>query len=385
MNSYTRLELLNQCEEKGFTGYKSKNKAELVSMLSLPSAVITPEQKVQRLNYIGSKYQLLDWITTNIIEKTGYSSLNGIRIADLFAGTGIISHHLRKLGATIISNDAELFSSIITHAMTKSGYTEQCKLYIEQFEGESNTSGEIGYITKNYSPYNGNERMFFTVENARLIDFYRKRIEEVRQTITDDEYNFLLGTLLVRADAVSNVPAVYGCYLKNFKDKATKKLRLIPVHMETGIANDSRVYNLDVLDDELIHNINVDITYLDPPYNERQYSKNYFPLNMIAKSLEDNPELKGKTGIPSNCFLSPFCRKGKAVEEAFEKLFRDLKSKWIVLSYNSESIVSKEKMIELMSRYGSVSVIEREYKRFKSFEYNKNVPVLEYLFFLKKL
>jgi adenine-specific DNA-methyltransferase len=258
-------------------------------------------------------------------------------------------------------------------------------LYIEQFEGESNTSDEIGYITKNYSPYNGNERMFFTVENARLIDFYRKRIEEVRQTITDDEYNFLLGTLLVRADAVSNVPAVYGCYLKNFKDKATKKLRLIPVHMETGIANDSRVYNLDVLDDELIHNINVDITYLDPPYNERQYSKNYFPLNMIAKSLEDNPELKGKTGIPSNCFLSPFCRKGKAVEEAFEKLFRDLKSKWIVLSYNSESIVSKEKMIELMSRYGSVSVIEREYKRFKSFEYNKNVPVLEYLFFLKKL
>jgi adenine-specific DNA-methyltransferase len=141
----------------------------------------------------------------------------------------------------------------------------------------------------------------------------------------------------------------------------------------------------------------VDIAYLDPPYNERQYSKNYFPLNIIAKTPAElavataaaaaastTTLLKGKTGIPADCFLSAFCRKGAAAETAFDTLIRGLRAKWVFLSYSSESIVSKEKMMEILSRYGTVSVIEREYKRFKSFEYNEDKAVNEYLFCLEK-
>jgi adenine-specific DNA methylase len=110
-------------------------------------------------------------------------------------------------------------------------------------------------------------------------------------------------------------------------------------------------------------------------------------LNIIAKTpeqlLSEQP-LKGKTGIPTDCFLSPFCKKGETVEKAFELLFRELKTKWIFLSYNSESTVSKEKMMELMQKYGTASVVEREYKRFKSYEYNKDVDIKEYLFCLQK-
>ena len=98
---------------------------------------------------------------------------------------------------------------------------------------------------------------------------------------------------------------------------------------------------------ELIKKIKGDVLYLDPPYNERQYSKNYFPLNIIAKTPEQlltELPLKGKTGIPTDCFLSPFCKKGNSVENAFKFLFSGLKTKWIFLSYNSESIISKEKI-----------------------------------------
>jgi adenine-specific DNA-methyltransferase len=127
------------------------------------------------------------------------------------------------------------------------------------------------------------------------------------------------------------------------------------------------------------------MVYLDPPYNERQYSKNYFPLNIIAKKPEMllDIQLKGKTGIPNDCFISPFCKKSD-VENAFDILFKELKTKWIFLSYNSESMVSKDKMVDIMKKYGNVSVIEREYKRFKSFEYNKDVQINEYLFCLQK-
>lgn len=40
--------------------------------------------------------------------------------------------------------------------------------------------------------------------------------------------------------------------------------------------------------------------------------------------------------------------------------------------------------MEILSRYGTVSVIEREYKRFKSFEYNEDKAINEYLFCLEK-
>jgi adenine-specific DNA methylase len=41
-------------------------------------------------------------------------------------------------------------------------------------------------------------------------------------------------------------------------------------------------------------------------------------------------------------------------------------------------------MLDIMKNYGDASVIERDYKRFKSFEYNKDVEIKEYLFCLNK-
>ena len=388
MSDYSKLsrnELITICKDRKLKGYSTKKKDELITLLQEP--ILPDVEKLQRLNYIGSKYQLLEWITSTIQEKTGWLSFKDKIIADLFGGTGIVSYNFRKLDATVISNDAELFSSIITSAFTNSTYNDKCKKVLEQINDELQTNNTAGYITKNYSPYEENERMFFTEENAKKIDYVRQRIEDLKHTLTTEDYNFILASLLISADTISNVPAVYGCYLKNFKDKALKIFTLIPVHTNSIVPNrKSNTFNLDILSDELLNKINADITYLDPPYNERQYSKNYFPLNMIAKTpstLDKEPKLKGKTGIPSDCFISPFCKKGKTVEDAFEKIFKNLKTNWIFLSYNSESLVSKDRMCEIMAKYGEVSVVERDYKRFKSFEYNEDKPIKEYLFCLK--
>lgn len=385
----TREELISICKEKSVKGYSGKKKDEIIKLLTTTIAEVLPE-KIYRLNYIGSKFQLLDWITDNIKEKTGWTSFSNKTIGDLFAGTGIVSYHFRKNMARVISNDAELYSSIITHAFTRSLYTDKCKKLIDEFQKEiqDNThSTTNGFITTHYSPQGSTERKFFTIENAKRIDYIRNKLETIKDTVSEDEYKFILASILLSADAVSNVPAVYGCFLKNFKTKAVKTLTLLPIHNNTiAPVADSKTSNSDVLNTEFLSSFESDLVYLDPPYNERQYSKNYFPLNIIAKTpgqlLTELP-LKGKTGIPTDCFISPFCKKGESVEKAFETLFRQLKTKWIFLSYSSESIVSKEKMLEIMNKYGTASVIERDYKRFKSFEYNKDVEIKEYLFCLK--
>jgi adenine-specific DNA-methyltransferase len=366
------------------------------------AAAAPPPSKIHRLNYIGSKYQLLGWLTDYMKEKTGFTSFQNKTVADLFAGTGVVSHHFRLQGATVYSNDAELYSAVIAHAFTRSFYTERVKQVIAEMNAHAaaaHAATPPGFVTRHYSPYEDNERMFFTVENARRIDAVRAMLEATAAATTDaglthDEYQFILASIIISADAVSNVPAVYGCYLKNFKPKATKPFVIMPIHTipasASSSASASAAFHADVIaNPAFLATIlpPVDIAYLDPPYNERQYSKNYFPLNIIAKTpaeLAAEPPLKGKTGIPTDCFLSAFCRKGAAAETAFDTLIRGLRAKWIFLSYSSESIVSKEKMMEILSRYGTVSVTEREYKRFKSFEYNEDKAVNEYLFCLEK-
>jgi adenine-specific DNA-methyltransferase len=352
-----------------------------------------PPAKIHRLNYIGSKYQLLEWLTNYMKEKTGFTTFKNKTVGDLFAGTGVVSHHFRLQCATVYSNDAELYSSVIAHAFTRSVYTDRVRQVIAEMNAALAATSPPGFVTRHYSPYEGNERMFFTVENACRIDAVRAMLESAAAsaTLTHDEYQFILASIIISADAVSNVPAVYGCYLKNFKAKATKPFVLMPIHTIASVsASGSATFHADVIADPAFLTTTlppVDIAYLDPPYNERQYSKNYFPLNIIAKTpaaLIAEPPLKGKTGIPTDCFLSAFCRKGAAVETAFDSLIRGLRAKWIFLSYNSESIVSKDKMMEILSRYGTVSVTEREYKRFKSFEYNEDKAINEYLFCLEK-
>lgn len=360
-------------------------------MSASASAAPPAKAKIHRLNYIGSKYQLIGWLTDYMKEKTGFTTFENKTVADIFAGTGVVSHHFRLQGATVYSNDAELYSAVIAHAFTRSVYTERVRNVIAEMNAAAATAETPGFVTRHYSPYEGNERMFFTVENARRIDAVRAMLEAAA-ALTHDEYQFILASIIISADAVSNVPAVYGCYLKNFKAKATKPFVLMPIHtVAAGAANSaSATFHTDVISNpEFLATTlpPVDIAYLDPPYNERQYSKNYFPLNIIAKtpmSLITEPPLKGKTGIPTDCFLSAFCRKGTAAETAFDTLIRGLRAKWVFLSYNSESIVPKEKMMEILSRYGTVSVIEREYKRFKSFEYNEDKAINEYLFCLEK-
>lgn len=395
----TRNELIAICKEKNIKSYSNKTKNQIIEMIvplvptvSLTDTNVVPiiQEKIHRLNYIGSKFQLLDWIATNMKEKTGWSSFENKKIVDLFAGTGIVSYYFRKNMAEVISNDAELYSYIITHAFTRSTYTEKCEKYIKNFQKEIEENKQkdtIGFITTHYSPYNSNERKFFTIENAKCIDYVRNKLETVKEVLTNDEYKFILASIILSADAISNVPAVYGCFLKNFKSKALKSFTLKPIHNNTiEPLIGSNTYNNDVLDIDFITSFNSDLVYLDPPYNERQYSKNYFPLNIIAKTPEillTELPLKGKTGIPTDCFMSPFCKKGDIVEKAFDLLFSSLKTKWIFLSYNSESLVPKDKMLNIMNKYGVATVIERDYKRFKSYEYNNDVAIKEYLFCLQ--
>ena len=311
------------------------------------------------LNYIGSKYSLIDFITKTIEEVTQISKGDGYIFGDLFAGTGIVGSTFKQKGFTVIANDIQYYSYIINkHNIENSSPIDTSLLsYLNNLK-------EIeGFIYNNYCFGSGCGRMYFTDSNGKKCDAIRTELENFYKSkkINDSQYYYFLASLINSIDKYANTASVYGAFLKHIKKSAQKdfEFELLPI-----IDGDlkGKVYNEDV--NTLIHKIKGDILYLDPPYNERQYCTNYHVLETIARY--DSPVVKGVTGLRDYALQkSEFCSK-KTVESAFESLIKDANFKYIFLSYNNEGLMSLDTIKKIMSKYGKYTVYTKDYRRFKA-------------------
>lgn len=332
------------------------------------------------MNYIGSKYSLLDFLETTIEDVTGYKNGDNYVFADLFAGTGIVGQTYKSKGCTVISNDIQYYSYVLN------------KHYIENIpELDSGLLEHLnklpyaeGFIYNNYCAGSGSGRNYFTNENGKKCDAIRIELEKLHTSgqIDDHLYFYYLASLITSIDKYANTAAVYGAFLKHIKKSAQKEFQLELLPVISG--NIGKVYNEDI--NTLVRNIDGDVLYLDPPYNARQYCSNYHVLETIARY--DNPRLSGVTGLrDSSAQKSRFCSK-RTVTSTFEDLIKNANFKYIFLSYNNEGLMNLDTIKEIMSRYGEYSFFTKEYRRFKADkDENRNIAgnsTTEYLHCLIK-
>ena len=64
------------------------------------------------MNYIGSKYSLMDFLTEAITSVVGENAGNRI-FADLFAGTGVVGSTFKQKGYNVIANDIQYYSYVL--------------------------------------------------------------------------------------------------------------------------------------------------------------------------------------------------------------------------------------------------------------------------------
>lgn len=348
------------------------------------------------MNYIGSKIKLLPFIEESINKVIGDEKCE--TFCDIFAGTGSVGAHFKKQGYKIIANDLQYYSYVLNKQIIGN--------HLEfKFEGLTSIVTELkdslienrkyivceyltkirkkeGFIFKNYSPNKNSDRMYLTEHNAKKCDAIRTRIEYWKQKnlITENEYFFLIASLIKSVDNLANVLSVYGAHLKYFKKSATKLLELKPYPL---IINDKEheIYNDDA--NLLIKDIQSDILYIDPPYNERQYATNYHLLETIAKY--DKPEIYGKTGLrPYQHQKSKYCSKEFA-EKTFKDLIEKANAKYIFVSYNNEGIIPQSQIKDILSSKGEYGCFEQKYSRYKSDskrEYKAKYTI-EYLHYCK--
>lgn len=352
--------------------------------------LIQSNEKIPFQNYIGSKYQQVEWIEQQILKETGLMSLENVVISDLFCGSGVVSKYFKEKRAIVYANDIERFSSLITHAQISSDYNKKLKETINKYNHDLDKGKHRQYIdaiTIRYSPYDGNNINIFTEENAQKIDYLRFKIHQDKDNYTLDEFIFLLASLIYSANLVSNIFSVYTSFFKQFQPKALKEFELMPIHRNfiSGKVSDRvcKIYNKDALDIEFLSKLKTEIAYIDPPCDERQYYQSYFPLNVIATNPEEMKFVLDSSSLENK---SSFCS-NKTVLESFETLLEYIQAKWVFISYKEDGLVPREILEKTLSKYGRIKVIEKGIKQnFKKTETEivEELRPQEYLFCIEK-
>lgn len=332
------------------------------------------------MNYIGSKLSLLNFIEDSINKVVTKESKT---FSDLFAGTGAVGSHFKKLGYKVISNDIQYYSFVLNKHYIENHKNlkfeklfrvlpELKKIKIEERKNYvcnhlSGLAGTQGFIYKNYcsggTKNKKYSRQYFSDENGMKCDSIRLELEnwKNKKLITESEFYFLLTSLIETVDKRANTASVYGAFLKQLKKTAQIPFVLKPAELIIN-HQDHKVFNEDV--NKLVGKIEGDILYLDPPYNQRQYSTNYHVLETIAKY--DNPEVYGVTGLRDyQDQKSLYCSRSQ-VKKTFEDLILNAKYKYIFLSYNNEGLMSHDDIKEIMRKRGKYGFFKKEYGRFKS-------------------
>jgi adenine-specific DNA-methyltransferase len=254
-----------------------------------------------------------------------------------------------------------------------------------------------GIISEVYAPANDeeikpNERVFFTSRNAMYIDTARQIIENISQK----EQKYFLAPLLSEASIHANTSGVFKGFYKNKetgigqfgglnKDalfRITGGIKL-PFPIFSNFNCETIVSRSDA--NKLIEDMpEVDIAYLDPPYNQHPYSSNYFMLNLILDYKY--PESVSKvSGIPENWNRSDYNKSYKAFQSLTE-LVGGIKAKYVLISFNSEGFITVEQMKEMLKKTGNFQMLEAKYNTFRGSRNlkSRDIHVKEYLYLLEK-
>ena len=339
------------------------------------------------MKYIGNKSRLIDFIEQSLLDsKINYKN---VTVYDLFSGTGSVSEFFLKNNCEVFSCDNMNYA--IAEQYRKLFFREEPKFNeLKKIIGYdklddilnylNNLEGMEGYFFDNFCEEGKYKRRFFSTDNAKKIDAIRTKIEEWKDILPIEKYMFLVGTLMNSADFVSNTAGTYGAYLKIWRSMALKDLELVkPEFINTG--------NIKLFVDDVINfvekNRKADIVYMDPPYNTRQYPAYFSTLESIV--VNDNQELKGKTGLRDyEKQKSKFSIK-KDVKDEFMKLIDEIEANYIVMSYSTEGILDKNFILEILNNKGKTKMYNTFYRRFKTNAWTDNNTNLKEILFICKV
>jgi adenine-specific DNA-methyltransferase len=356
----------------------------------------------QIITYIGNKRALLNFIEQGLKQVQKKLNKEKLRIFDVFSGSGAVARHFKQYASLLLVNDLEKYVKIISECYLSNCFdvdmNQLKKIHNELIALIQTGSLKSGILAELYAPKDDNniqinERVFYTKRNAMYIDTMRELIENNM----DEKYKkYFLSPLLYEASVHSNTSGVFKGFYKN---KGTgigqfggsnrdALLRIkgevnLPFPVFSNFDCEVNVYN-DDSNDAIKTAPEVDIAYLDPPYNQHPYGSNYFMLNLILDNKYPD-SISRVSGIPENWNRSAYNKKQYALS-ALTNLVTDIKSKYVLISFNSEGFISLDEMKNMLIKIGKFEVLKTTYNIFRGCRNlaNRDIYVTEYLYLLEK-
>ncbi|MDR1506669.1 MAG: DNA adenine methylase [Treponema sp.] len=349
---------------------------------------------------MGNKRALLNFIGGGIKIARKRLAKNKLALFDVFSGSGIVARYFKQFSNLLIANDLEKYSTVINQCYLSNKNDvniEELLYHHREIINETNKNLKKGIVSELYAPgdeqnIEPGDRVFYTVRNAMYIDTVRKFIDK----IPSGSQKYFLAPLLSEASIHANTSGVFKGFYKNretglgqFGGKNEDALPRIkgdiklPFPVFSNFDTDVLALNGDA--NKIINTVpDVDLAYLDPPYNQHPYGSNYFMLNLIIDyTYPENASVV--SGIPGGWNRSNYNKENYACTE-LRNLVENIKAKFVLVSFNSEGFIGLKTMKNMLAKIGKVEVLETKYNVFRgSRNLNKReIHVKEYLYLLEK-
>ncbi|MDR3167445.1 MAG: DNA adenine methylase [Treponema sp.] len=355
----------------------------------------------QLITYIGNKRGLLGFIGHALDQVKSRLGREKLCLLDLFSGSGVTARFFKAHARDLLVNDLEPYAETINRCylankseLPLAELGDQYRRLSSRLEHEPLRRG---FLAELYAPQDDREirkgeRVFYTSRNARYLDTARQYIEE----LDIPSRPFFLAPLLSEASVHANTAGVFKGFYKDREtgrgryggsgDYALNRIKgdiTLPFPIWSNFECPVYIYRKDAnqLTDEIGE---VDLAYLDPPYNQHPYGSNYFMLNLILRY--ERPEiLSPVSGIPPGWNHSDYNKRGSAIH-ALTELVKKIKAKFLLISFNSEGFISQGEMMSLLEKIGKVVIMETPYNTFRGSRNLKNrgLHVKEYLYLVEK-
>ena len=306
--------------------------------------------------YLGAKTKLLKFIN-EIVDKEFQYEKN--TFLDLFAGTGVVGHQFTGSFKNIYTNDLLVHNYIALNA-----FFSNEKINLDLLKSEidkcNQIKGSVNYYSKNFGD------KFFSLDNAKKIGSIRTYIDSL--DVSTRMRHALLTSLFYATDKVANTVGHYDAFRRGSEVNNPLVLKF------PNLKNWKRknyVFNVD--SNKLVRDIStkrISVTYIDPPYNSRQYSDAYHLLENLVENKK--PDVFGEARKMDRTHIKSKYSNAKAAEE-FKDLIENLNTEMIVFSYNntgknrdnrSNALISDESVHEILESKGKVKVFEKEFNEF---------------------
>ncbi len=314
--------------------------------------------QINNRRYLGNKYKLLPFITRVVEEECGAIA----SVADLFAGTGAVSSAFAN--RVLVTNDLMYSNYICNFAWFGAEPYEPRRIVDAVVRYNALRDGGENYMTENFAD------TYFSRADCGKIGWIREDIERSYEggEINGRERAILITALLYAMDRIAKTCGHYDSYRRGAEFEQSLELSVPLAAVDNNPEN--RCFNEDA--NELVKRITADLVYIDPPYNSRQYCDTYHLLENVARWRK--PQVFGVAKkMDRSGMKSKYCTRGAA--EALQALIRDVRARYILLSYNnmaekgndrSNAKISDEDIFRILGQKGRVQVFSEGYRAFSA-------------------